>query len=196
MDHNLSLYIPHLFENVSKQNIIDTFEFQGLGKVKQIDFVEKLDKKGKIVNSAFIHFEKWYDNVSSKNFQERVKNTQKEARVVYNDPWYWVCMENTTKKCIPGERKMRINLEEFMGTPLCQEEEKNELSVIKPQEEENIQNNYEIAELDYDRMLYQKLEEYLPANRERDANYVRNLEILNYKLACDLYQLQGDFIMV
>jgi hypothetical protein len=36
-----------------------------------------------------------------------------EARVVYDEPWYWIVLENKARKHIPGERKPRIDL----GTP-------------------------------------------------------------------------------
>ena len=45
-------------------------------------------------------------------------------------------------------------------------------------------------------MLYQKKEEPKFKTHKIDMNYVKNLEMINYKLGYDLYRLQGDFIMV
>ena len=197
MDQSLSLYIPYVFANISKKNIADTFEFQGLGKVKNIDFVEKIDKKGKICNTAFVHFEQWYDNISAVNFQERIKNPDKEARIVYNDPWFWVCIENKAKKHAVGERKERINLQDFSN---IFEEEKAEVKLdqdIEDKFERELLEEFK-CDTNYDIMLYQKMEELAENHKKReiDMNYVRNLELLNYKLVHDLYNLQGDFIMV
>jgi hypothetical protein len=195
MDQSLSLYFPHVFANITKKTITDTLEFQGIGKVKEIDFVEKMDKTGKLYNTAFVHFEQWYDNISALNFQERVKNPDKEARIVYNDPWFWVCFENKGKKQIPGARKERINLHDFSN---IFEEEKNEVKLDQETEdkfEKEILEEFDCHE-NYDIMLYQKMEEPKKTTCEIDMNYVRNLEILNYKLGYDLYRLQGDFIMV
>lgn len=195
MNQSLSLYIPHVFANVTKETIMDTFEDQGIGKVKEIDFVEKMDKNGKIYNTAFIHFEQWYDSIITINFQERVKNPNKEARIVYNDPWFWVCFENKGKKHIPGERKERINLHDFST---IFEEEKNEVKLDQETEDKferelleefNCNENYEV-------MLYQTIEKPKNNTHEIDMNYVRNLEMINYKLGYDLYRIKGDFIMV
>jgi hypothetical protein len=195
MEQSLSLYIPHVFENISEKKMIDVFEDQGLGKVKNIDFIEKMDKNGKIYKTAFVHFDCWYDSIITRNFQERIKNPNKEARVVYNDPWFWVCFENKGKKQVPGERKERINLHEFSN---IFEEEKNEVKL-----DQKTEDNFErelLEEFDcnenYDMILYQKKEGPKFKTHEIDMNYVRNLEMINYKLGCDLYRLQGDFIMV
>jgi len=195
MEQSLSLYIPHVFENISEKKMKEVFEDQGLGKVKNIDFIEKMDKNGKIYKTAFVHFDCWYDSIITRNFQERIKNPNKEARIVYNDPWFWVCFENKGKKQVPGERKERINLHEFSN---IFEEEKNEVKL-----DQKTEDNFErelLEEFDcnenYDMILYQKKEEPKFKTHEIDMNYVRNLEMINYKLGCDLYRLQCDFIMV
>jgi len=203
----MSLYIPHVFGNVTKELMIKTIEFQGLGKVEKIDFVEKMGKNGKIYNTAFVHFEYWYDNISSVHFQERVKDTNKEARIVYKDPWFWVCFENTGKKHIPGERKERINLKglnvdvnDELTNVFDFEEEKNE--VVLPQHIEDKFERELLEEFDcgdaatrptttvYDLTPYQTKK-----NSQINMEYVRHLEMLNYKLIHDLYELRGDFIM-
>jgi len=86
------------------------FDSLSLGKVKHIDFVEKMSKYGIVYNAAYIHFEYWYDTVVSLSFQERVKNPDKEARLVYDEPWYWIVLENQGTKSVPGTRKLRVNL--------------------------------------------------------------------------------------
>jgi len=192
----MSLYIPHVFGNITKEMMTKTIEFQGLGKVEKIDFVEKMGKNGKIYNNAFVHFEYWYDNISSVHFQDRVKDTNKEARIVYKDPWFWVCFENTGKKHIPGERKERINLKALNvnhDDDLTQvfdfEEEKNEL--VLPQHIEDKFERELLEEFDCgDLTPYQTKK-----NSQINMEYVRHLEILNYKLVHDLYELRGDFIM-
>lgn len=154
-----------------------------------------MDKTGKLYNTAFVHFEQWYDNISTLNFQERVKNSDKEARIVYNDPWFWVCFENKGKKQIPGARKERINLHDFSN---IFEEEKNEVKLDQETEdkfEKELLEEFDCNE-NYDMILYQKKEGPKKTTCEIDMNYVRNLEMINYKLGCDLYRLQGDFIMV
>jgi hypothetical protein len=95
-DNKLSLFIPRVFENIREESIIKVFETLCIGSVNYVDFVQKQGKNGKIYYAAFIHFNHWYDNTASRNFQERVLNPNKEARLVYDDPWYWIVFENTS----------------------------------------------------------------------------------------------------
>ena len=173
----LSIYIPRVFKNVSEKFISSIFEDLKYGKVNHVDIVDKMDKNGKIYHSAYIHFDYWYDNIACKNFQERVQNPEKEARIVYKDPLFWVCLENTSsnKKNIVectspgrGERKIRINLDDLFNGA-------KSITKIKNFDEEKKED-----------------EEKQKINM---MNYVRELEQINYKLMYDLRNIQGDFIM-
>ena len=107
---NISLYIPHVFANISKKTVAETFEDLRIGNVKRVDFVYKKGSNGDF-NAVYIHFNHWYDNVAARNFQERVINPSMEARIVYDEPWYWIVLENKTKKVDSTKRKPRVNLE-------------------------------------------------------------------------------------
>lgn len=102
--NNISLYIPHVFENIGKEFVAETFEKLRIGKVLTVDFVQKMGKNA-AYNAAYLHFEYWYDNTAARNFQERVLNPEKEARIIYDEPWYWIVLENTAKKHVSGDRK-------------------------------------------------------------------------------------------
>lgn len=109
-NNSLSLYIPHIFGNYTKDYVAKTFDDLNIGKVKYIDFVQKMSDNG-VYNAAYIHFEYWYTNVIARNFQSRVLDTTKEARLMYEDPWYWIVLENKSNKVVPGARKPRIVLD-------------------------------------------------------------------------------------
>ena len=109
---NISLYIPHIFGNFTKEFVAQVFNDQNIGKVKTVDFVHKMGKDGKAYNSAYIHFEEWYNTIATRNFQSNVRDTNKEARLMYEEPWYWIVLENKARKHIPGERKPCIVIDE------------------------------------------------------------------------------------
>lgn len=113
---NMSLYIPRVFSNITEEKIIETFDKLGLGLVHHIDMVAKQASNGKIYNSVYVHFEYWYNNIAAENFQNRLRNPNKETRVVYDDPWYWIVLENKTRRFIPGERKQCINIPDNIST--------------------------------------------------------------------------------
>ena len=112
----MSLYIPQVFMNIGEDRITKVFDKLRLGKVNHVDFVLKSNGK----SSAYVHFDYWYDNVASVNFQERIRNSnEKEVRVVYDDPWYWSVLENTSYKRVarPRKRKMYIDLSGLKTPP-------------------------------------------------------------------------------
>lgn len=109
---NMSLYIPHVFPNFTGEYIASVFEALGIGSVDHVDLVSKLDNSGKPYNSAYIHFQYWYSGPIAENFQARVQDPSKEARIVHDDPWYWIILENTGKKQEPGARKECLDLSE------------------------------------------------------------------------------------
>lgn len=108
--NNISLYIPRVFANIIKEDVVNVFEKLLIGKVSNIDFVIKICDQIQY-NAIYIHFEYWYDNTAARNFQERVLNPDKEARIVYDDPWFWVVLENKATKHVSGDRKPRIVLD-------------------------------------------------------------------------------------
>ena len=110
---NMSLFIPHVYANFTSAAVFDIIQDMGIGEVKNVDFVSKTGSDGKPYNAVYIHFYQWYDNIVARNFQERVLNPSKEARIMYDDPWYWLVLENKGKKHVPGARKPTIDLDAF-----------------------------------------------------------------------------------
>ena len=108
---NISLYIPHVFPNYSEGMVAKVFEDLKIGIVKHIDFVSKMGKDGNAYNAAYLHFEYWCDTVAARTFQARVLDPKVEARLVYDEPWHWIVLENKARKFVPGQRKPRIDLE-------------------------------------------------------------------------------------
>ena len=111
---NISLYIPHVFPNIDEDRIARIFDLLIIGKVSHVDFVSKTDSRGKSYNAVYVHFEYWYNNVAAANFQEKVVNPEKEARLVYDDPWYWVVLENKTNRVVFDEQEEDNELDEIL----------------------------------------------------------------------------------
>ena len=115
---NISLYIPHVFANITKNKIVETFEKLRIGSINRIDFLNKKSKKSNY-NAVYIHFSEWYDNIASRNFQERVLDPNMEARVVYDEPWFWVVLENKRHKA--SDRKRSVNLDALNNSQIASE---------------------------------------------------------------------------
>ena len=109
---NMSLYIPHVFQNITKEKIITTFEKLDIGKVSDVELIIKITANdSRIYNSAYIHFQYWNNNITNRNIQSRLLNyPEKETRIVYDDPWFWSVLENKSKKRDYNMPKVRINI--------------------------------------------------------------------------------------
>lgn len=172
---NMSLYIPHVFENITKEHIIYVFEILRIGKVCNIDFVTKLNQN-KVYNGAYIHFEYWYNNISNINLQEKIRNPNKEARIVYDEPWFWLILENTGSKNI--ERKKCVDL-------------------IDNVEDEDIQNMEEIdhyleyCDFEFEQEIMEDDVYQIPSFDYVDSSYASMLETQVYNLRMELQQLKN-----
>jgi hypothetical protein len=94
---NYSIYIPRVFNNIPNQKIIDSFEQYDIGTISSIDVKRKTGLDGSCYKVVFIHFSYWNEhNSTAINLRERIENPDKEARLIYDDPWYWILLPNTS----------------------------------------------------------------------------------------------------
>jgi len=116
---NISLFIPRVFTNITKERIFKKFEELLVGKVSRVDLVEKIAKSGDKYNSVYIHFDHWYQTSYAARLHASVRNPEEESRIIYDDPWFWIVLENKAaapparKESMPCRRKNRINLTDF-----------------------------------------------------------------------------------
>jgi len=178
---NISLFIPHVFANYSKEDVAKVFEDLNIGKIKHIDFVSKLGENGKPFYAAYIHFEQWYENIVAINFQERVLNPDKQARIVYEDPWYWIVMENKAQKRNSGDRKLRINITEDLPLDLPLEKVEPNPWIPLEKVESDIDMELEAA-------IKEEEDMYLTAV---DCRYIEAMEQENARLREQIVQLHN-----
>lgn len=112
----MSLYIPHVFAFMSSDRIKHVVE-NYLGKVSRIDIVPKYSLDGNFYNSVYIHMAEWYDTQTVANFQERVLDPYKQAKIVYNDPYFWIVLENKSIYTNPLKRKFTLDVNNGCKTP-------------------------------------------------------------------------------
>lgn len=85
--------------NIPVNKIIESFEKMDLGKVEKIDSVIKKSRDGYYYRMAFIHFEYWnMNNIAAVNLREKIENPNKEAKLVYDNPWYWLLLPNKSQQ--------------------------------------------------------------------------------------------------
>ena len=99
-NNKTSLFIPHIFANISEERIKSVIENAAkYGQVDQIDLVSKKSSDdGKAYNSAYIHFKSWNDDEKTQKFLAHLKDTTKQTHIIYDKPWYWIVLENTSSE--------------------------------------------------------------------------------------------------
>lgn len=103
-----SIFIPRVFANITKERITHIVEnVVPLGNVERIDMVE-IDEK---TNRVWIHFIQWYDTEFVNEFKKLLLDETKQAKIVYDDPWFWIVLKNT-HRLANGQPKIRLNLED------------------------------------------------------------------------------------
>lgn len=208
--NNISVYIPHIFANYSKENVAKVFETLKIGKVKNIDFISKMGNDGKPFNAAYIHFEYWYDNISAANFQEKVLH-KSPAKLMYDEPWFWLVLENKGKKIVSGDRKKCLDIgdlnksfitpaktTDFETIPRTPTKGKNGETVHMDNVVFNMNNAFE--EQEYTQMMVDEMAECEIAMEEEDqclisidGRYVQELEQANAELRMQLAQMQNAY---
>lgn len=96
---NMSLYIPSVTGTTSEEQIARIFKSLNIGVVSRVDFIDKDSQhdSGSNHRMAFVHFDFWYINNTSYHLQERILD-QGQGKIVYNDPYYWIVMENSNPR--------------------------------------------------------------------------------------------------
>jgi hypothetical protein len=106
---HLILYIPRMNTFwASPERVTEVFEKQNIGSVSRVDIIKtKVSKQrkqlrshigGDYIRSAHVYFNEWHDTQTNRNLQARVLNPKKDARIVFDDPWYWLLIESDRNK--------------------------------------------------------------------------------------------------
>jgi len=107
---SFSICIPRVFNNISNQKIVGTFEKLQIGKVEKLDIVWKTGRDGSSFKMAFIHFSEWnMRSPAALKLREDIENPKVEAKLVYDDPWYWIVLPNNSdinKPPLPSNQTM------------------------------------------------------------------------------------------
>ena len=166
---NVSLYIPHVFPNYSAADVAAVFERLRIGKVSQVDMIPKRDNNNNKYFAAYIHFQHWFDNTAARNFQARLMNPAKEARIVYDDPWYWIVLPYKNKMSI---KKNKMPIKANFAVSKSSDDSEYQSAKVFPDDSDSVASEMEeVMEL---------LEETIAENEKYmvtiDSRYVQTLE--------------------
>ena len=210
---NISLFIPHIFANYRKEDVVKVFEDKQIGKVNHIDYIKKFNK-GTDYYAAYIHFEYWYENAEAVKLNRDVLDTQKEARIMYEEPWYWIVLENKTPQKMntkSGDRKLRIDIKGLSSSSVSISTPKSDVELTCPNapikqkqtvpfeyiEPVNLEGEFsdeDIAQMDRE---LDEIEEYMIQEEEVnqisiDSRYVKAIEEENAEMREQIQYLHAQ----
>jgi hypothetical protein len=142
INQSISLYIPRISTEITKEQIAYVFESNLFGEVSRVDLVSKTDYQGNYYNATYIHFKEWKNSIMVHHFQEKLVNymngiTITPVRVVYDDPYYWnVFINNSTftqHVSGSGQKKICLDLSDFYASR--EKEMLEKLQVVEKNEE-------------------------------------------------------------
>ena len=210
---NISLFIPHIFANYRKEDVIKVFEDKQIGKVNHIDYIKKFNN-GTDYYAAYIHFDYWYENSDALKLNRDVLDTKKEARIMYEEPWYWIVLENKTPQKIntkSGDRKLRIDIKGLSSSSVTISTPKSDVELTCPNapikkkqlvsfefiEPINLEGEFsdeDIAQMDRE---LDEIEEYMIQEEEVnqisiDSRYVKAIEEENAEMREQIQYLHAQ----
>ena len=160
-----SVCIPRIFHNIPNKKIVSTFEILKLGKVKNMDIVWKTGRDGSSFKMAFIHFSEWnMCNSAARNFRDQVEDPRVDAKLVYDDPWYWLVLPNNSTTIINSYKNGSIGTTYSMPTSL------NDVSEMINERLANLEDELNCV---YEE-LYQR--EYIPVKYRSECQWNQDIE--------------------
>ena len=97
MQHNktdITICIPKVDTNITKQEIFDKIRALRVGFIEKI--IEIPLKNDETSKRVIIKFKTWVENDLSNKILARFEEN-KDIKIVYNDPWYWVAYQMKQK---------------------------------------------------------------------------------------------------
>jgi len=93
----ISLCIPRVFDNITKERIFSIFKKLNLGFIESIDVVPKI-KDNKKFNRVFIHFRNW--NMKEHDDTYHKLNNGETIKIEYEEgkPWFWLVTKSNVAR--------------------------------------------------------------------------------------------------
>lgn len=207
--NNVSLYIKRAESHLSSNFIINVFNNNNIGIVREVKFIKKSDNSGKEYHGVIVIFERWFTNSKVNKLLDDMNNSEDGSIKFTYDKYghYWYINIYTT--CVLPEAqqqtliesslpdKQRIialeNLLQNMTTQMHYMQTRNEYNERQLMEYEQKQTRHYLCNVEIRSLLEDKefeLEEAKNAyNRELYA-HLEEISMLKSRLAC----LSGELV--
>ena len=93
----LSMSIPRVHLNVTRDQILKVFYKLNFGKISRVDIVHKKTINGEEYKRVFLHYTEWNNHERALNAKDRLLSG-KDIKIVYDFPWFWKISLNKFSK--------------------------------------------------------------------------------------------------
>lgn len=172
--NNIALFIKRAEEYQTKEFIIEAFDYNKIGKVKDIKFIKKHNELGRNYHGVIVIFERWNMNaLVQKLFNEMASSIDGTTKFYFEQHRYWIinvhrqklpeCVEIATVDASLSDKEKIIKLEELVKSMSAQmhymqtRQERSERSTMDLELKEsyhhlvNSELRYQLDEKDRDR---------------------------------------------
>ena len=172
--NNIALFIKRAEEYQTKEFIIEAFDYNKIGKVKDIKFIKKHNELGRNYYGVIVIFERWNMNaLVQKLFNEMASSIDGTTKFYFEQNRYWIinvhrqklpeCVEIATVDASLSDQEKIIKLEELVKSMSAQmhymqtRQERSERSTMDLELKEsyhhlvNSELRYQLDEKDRDR---------------------------------------------
>jgi len=130
-DKRLCVYIPRILGNVTRERIIEVFDYLDIGNVEFLDMHKKTNQNGYAYSFAFITLE-LYDTKPAKDIRNILLQNG-ETNLMYNleKGLYWVVkshLDKENRKNASSPTSVTMTQEKSFFTSIFTEEDKIEMS--------------------------------------------------------------------
>ena len=202
INQHLSLVIPRVFPQwVDEAKIVKIFREQQIGIISKVSIVRTSEtgtsETGKTypIYKAYLYFSVWFENIIAENFQKRIYGKNKQARVVYDDPWFWTVFENHERVKLSNidKRQMRLSAEIYKNNQFVQAQQE-QIAYEMAEQKQKLAEQNNIIQILQDFCIKNGLEiPFWSANHPPSAE-VTSLEALSAAtaVACADFVLQDE----
>lgn len=172
-----SIYIPHVEKKYTAAFIAEVFRKNGIAQVSKIaiesyktSYSSILKKGSAKYNHVYIEIKSWAESETAYNFIQRLKNPFREARIVYEDDFWWSVDINKFPEKLSAEcgkdcivtvfeetHVFECDIEDVSATPLIDHQRTNLLKWLLcelPRSDELNEFNSYLREMHRDRELW------------------------------------------
>lgn len=116
-----SLFIASVEPKYNADYIMDAFYCHNVATISRVTLVPCETRRG-LKYRAYIDIHEWHPSEAAYNFIQRLKDTSKEARFVYNDDNWWVVEVNKKSYITTSPKTAQLTTINYLVTAMSEPE--------------------------------------------------------------------------